>query len=243
MASGLEYTIVRPGSLTDDPGTGRVRVSTELGDRGAVPRDDVAAVIAAGARRPEHDRCDLRAVQRRPLGGRGRPVALTAPCVTTDRRADSRRMGDLVSAPHGAAWARSWLRSPDGSAEARHRCRREPGQPAPPPGPGPVQCEHRPDRRTERDREQGGEQQGGAAADRGDERTAEQRAERGAGNRQRGAGGEHAAERVRRAGPLEQRGADGGERAVASVPRPRTRPARARRGRSVRAAAGRRPSR
>ena len=46
MASGLEYTIVRPGSLTDDPGTGRVRVSRELGGRGEVPRDDVAAVIA-----------------------------------------------------------------------------------------------------------------------------------------------------------------------------------------------------
>jgi uncharacterized protein YbjT (DUF2867 family) len=46
MASGLEYTIVRPGSLTDDPGTGRVRVSTGLGGRGDIPRDDVAAVIA-----------------------------------------------------------------------------------------------------------------------------------------------------------------------------------------------------
>jgi uncharacterized protein YbjT (DUF2867 family) len=46
IASGLEYTIIRPGSLTEDPGTGRVRVSTELGDRGDVPRDDVAAVIA-----------------------------------------------------------------------------------------------------------------------------------------------------------------------------------------------------
>jgi uncharacterized protein YbjT (DUF2867 family) len=46
MASGLEYTIVRPGSLTDDPGTGRVRLSRELGGRGEVPRDDVAAVIA-----------------------------------------------------------------------------------------------------------------------------------------------------------------------------------------------------
>jgi uncharacterized protein YbjT (DUF2867 family) len=46
MASGLDYTIVRPGSLTDDPGTGRVRVTTDLGGRGAVPRDDVAAVIA-----------------------------------------------------------------------------------------------------------------------------------------------------------------------------------------------------
>ena len=45
-ASGLEYTIVRPGSLTEDPGTGRVRVSTELGARGRIPRDDVAAVVA-----------------------------------------------------------------------------------------------------------------------------------------------------------------------------------------------------
>ena len=46
-ASGLDYTIVRPGSLTDDPGTGRVTVSVELGNRGPVPRDDVAAVLAA----------------------------------------------------------------------------------------------------------------------------------------------------------------------------------------------------
>jgi uncharacterized protein YbjT (DUF2867 family) len=46
LASGLEYTIVRPGSLTDDPGTGRVRVSTDLGGRGEIRRDDVAAVIA-----------------------------------------------------------------------------------------------------------------------------------------------------------------------------------------------------
>jgi uncharacterized protein YbjT (DUF2867 family) len=46
-AGGLDYTIVRPGSLTDDPGTGRVRISAELGNRGPVPRDDVAAVVAA----------------------------------------------------------------------------------------------------------------------------------------------------------------------------------------------------
>jgi uncharacterized protein YbjT (DUF2867 family) len=46
-ASGLDWTIVRPGSLTDEPGTGRVRVSRELGNRGPVPRDDVAAVLAA----------------------------------------------------------------------------------------------------------------------------------------------------------------------------------------------------
>jgi hypothetical protein len=37
---------VRPGRLTDDPGTGRVRVGPDLG-RGDVPRDDVAAVLLA----------------------------------------------------------------------------------------------------------------------------------------------------------------------------------------------------
>jgi nucleoside-diphosphate-sugar epimerase len=43
-ASGLDFTIVRPGRLTDEPGTGRVR--TDSGD-GAIPRDDVAAVLVA----------------------------------------------------------------------------------------------------------------------------------------------------------------------------------------------------
>ncbi|MGX6603048.1 SDR family oxidoreductase [Micromonosporaceae bacterium Da 78-11] len=47
VAKGLDHTIVRPGSLTDDPGTGLVTVSRELGRRGPVPRDDVAAVLAA----------------------------------------------------------------------------------------------------------------------------------------------------------------------------------------------------
>jgi uncharacterized protein YbjT (DUF2867 family) len=45
-ASGLDYTIVRPGGLTDGPGTGRVAVGTEL-ERGSIPRDDVAAVLLA----------------------------------------------------------------------------------------------------------------------------------------------------------------------------------------------------
>ena len=45
-ASGLDYTIVRPGGLTDDPGTGQVSLAEELG-RGLVPRDDVAAVLLA----------------------------------------------------------------------------------------------------------------------------------------------------------------------------------------------------
>jgi len=43
--SGLEWTIVQPGHLTDAPGTGRVRVSRTFGGRAEVPRDDVALVL------------------------------------------------------------------------------------------------------------------------------------------------------------------------------------------------------
>ncbi len=43
--SGLDHTIVRPGSLTDDPGTGRIDASAQLGRRGRIPRDDVAATL------------------------------------------------------------------------------------------------------------------------------------------------------------------------------------------------------
>lgn len=45
MASDLAWTVVRPGGLTNDPGTGRVRLSVEP-YRGQVSRDDVAAVLA-----------------------------------------------------------------------------------------------------------------------------------------------------------------------------------------------------
>jgi uncharacterized protein YbjT (DUF2867 family) len=45
QSSDLEWTILRPGPLSDDPGTGRVRVDPTTG-RGAVPRDDVAAALA-----------------------------------------------------------------------------------------------------------------------------------------------------------------------------------------------------
>jgi uncharacterized protein YbjT (DUF2867 family) len=44
--SDREWTVVRPGALTDDPGTGRVRISIDP-FRGRVPRADVAAVLAA----------------------------------------------------------------------------------------------------------------------------------------------------------------------------------------------------
>ena len=46
LESGLEHTIVRPGGLTEEPGTGRVTLGTGI-ERGDVPRDDVAAVLLA----------------------------------------------------------------------------------------------------------------------------------------------------------------------------------------------------
>jgi uncharacterized protein YbjT (DUF2867 family) len=45
-ASDRDWTIVRPGRLTDEPGTGRVRIDTTP-FRGDVPREDVAEVLAA----------------------------------------------------------------------------------------------------------------------------------------------------------------------------------------------------
>ena len=44
--SSLIWTIVRPGTLTDDPGTGRVTIAGHL-ESGTVTREDVAAVVAA----------------------------------------------------------------------------------------------------------------------------------------------------------------------------------------------------
>jgi nucleoside-diphosphate-sugar epimerase len=44
QASDREWLIVRPGGLTDDPGTDRVRIDLEP-FRGKIPRDDVAAVL------------------------------------------------------------------------------------------------------------------------------------------------------------------------------------------------------
>jgi uncharacterized protein YbjT (DUF2867 family) len=44
--SGLDWTILRPGRLTDDEGTGRVTLGEDVG-RGDIPRADVAAVVVA----------------------------------------------------------------------------------------------------------------------------------------------------------------------------------------------------
>ncbi|MET0522510.1 MAG: SDR family oxidoreductase [Jiangellaceae bacterium] len=45
-ASGLDATVVRPGRLTNNAGTGRVNLGESV-PRGRVTRDDVAAVLAA----------------------------------------------------------------------------------------------------------------------------------------------------------------------------------------------------
>lgn len=45
-SSGLDWTIVRPGGLTDDAPTGRVTLGEKV-DRGQIPRGDVAALIVA----------------------------------------------------------------------------------------------------------------------------------------------------------------------------------------------------
>jgi uncharacterized protein YbjT (DUF2867 family) len=46
-ARDLDWTIVRPGGLTDAPATGRIRLAAPPVPRGTIPRADVAAVIAA----------------------------------------------------------------------------------------------------------------------------------------------------------------------------------------------------
>lgn len=43
--SGLNYVIVKPGRLTNEDGTGKVKIAEKL-DRGEIPREDVARVIA-----------------------------------------------------------------------------------------------------------------------------------------------------------------------------------------------------
>jgi len=47
QASGLAWTVVRPGHLTDAPAHGRVVVAERLGFGGSISRDDVADVLVA----------------------------------------------------------------------------------------------------------------------------------------------------------------------------------------------------
>jgi uncharacterized protein YbjT (DUF2867 family) len=52
MASGLDWTIVRPGRLTDAPGAGTVDAARALGRRGEITRDDTALVLLEALQRP-----------------------------------------------------------------------------------------------------------------------------------------------------------------------------------------------
>jgi uncharacterized protein YbjT (DUF2867 family) len=44
-ASGLDYTIVRPGSLTDEEGTGKIQLMEKLENHGSITRADVAKTL------------------------------------------------------------------------------------------------------------------------------------------------------------------------------------------------------
>lgn len=43
--SGLNYTIVRPGTLKDDSGNGTIKLASKLSERGKISRDDVAQTL------------------------------------------------------------------------------------------------------------------------------------------------------------------------------------------------------
>ena len=45
IASGLDYTIVRPGSLTDTEGTGKIELKEKLDSPGSITRTDVAQTL------------------------------------------------------------------------------------------------------------------------------------------------------------------------------------------------------
>ena len=51
IAAGLDYTVLRPARLADDPGTGTVELGVGL-KRRPIARDDVAAILAAVLREP-----------------------------------------------------------------------------------------------------------------------------------------------------------------------------------------------
>jgi uncharacterized protein YbjT (DUF2867 family) len=58
--SGLDYTIVKPGRLTDEKGTGKVKIGSNL-PKEEIPREDVAAVLTEILETPEttHLQLDL----------------------------------------------------------------------------------------------------------------------------------------------------------------------------------------
>ncbi|MFJ8021496.1 SDR family oxidoreductase [Streptomyces sp. NPDC096311] len=57
-ATDLDWVIVRPGTLTNDPGTGHIRIGVAI-PYGDVPRDDVAAVLTELVHQPQVNRIIL----------------------------------------------------------------------------------------------------------------------------------------------------------------------------------------
>src|ERR1700712_4030058 len=71
-ARDLDWTVLRPGSLTDDPATGTVQLTPDA-PRGDVPRADVAAVLVALLDEPRSAGTVLQLIGGgAPLGGTGR---------------------------------------------------------------------------------------------------------------------------------------------------------------------------
>jgi uncharacterized protein YbjT (DUF2867 family) len=60
-ARDLDWTILRPGSLTNDPGTGKVTLGESV-PPGSIPRADVAAVIAVLLRKQDSIRRTLEVI-------------------------------------------------------------------------------------------------------------------------------------------------------------------------------------
>jgi uncharacterized protein YbjT (DUF2867 family) len=52
VATDLDWVILRPGTLSDSPGTGKIRADVAI-PYGSVPRDDVAATLVEIIERPE----------------------------------------------------------------------------------------------------------------------------------------------------------------------------------------------
>ena len=94
--SGLGYTIVRPGKLTDDPPTGEVLVG-EGGDTlsGSIPRADVARVMAAAPFTPDARNRTFEVVSRNGL--RGPPTNLVEVDWNDDRLGIDAGRGRLES--------------------------------------------------------------------------------------------------------------------------------------------------
>jgi uncharacterized protein YbjT (DUF2867 family) len=90
-ARDLDWTILRPGGLTDAPATGKILLAPPPVPRGTVPRADVAAVIAALLDNPGTRHQTLE------LAGGDSPIAAAVHSISSLRRRD--RAADMRPSP------------------------------------------------------------------------------------------------------------------------------------------------